>query len=240
MIEIRKGSAPAGIIALKNRLVSRALTPEEEYKKLKGSLKEEVRNSLMKEQGHICAYCMRSIPDNRVNTSTIPDVSIEHWIARNSLGDSSMRGSGLGVEYTNLLAVCSGGKVPKGSKPGNELTCDAKRGNIALTVNPLNTVTLSSIYYKQNGEIAATDPIIEKDLVDTLNLNCVKFSGLPDGRKQTLAPVEAEIASLLTKEEMLARCQELLEIYESETDPKTPYCGIILWWLKDYINALED
>lgn len=240
MIEIRKGSAPAGIIALKNRLVSRALTPEEEYKKLKGSLKEEVRNSLMKEQGHICAYCMRSIPDNRVNTSTIPDVSIEHWIARNSLGDSSMRGSGLGVEYTNLLAVCSGGKVPKGSKPGNELTCDAKRGNTALTVNPLNPLTLSSIYYKQNGEIAATDPIIEKDLVDTLNLNCVKFSGLPDGRKQTLAPVEAEIASLLTKEEMLARCQELLDIYESETDPKTPYCGIILWWLKDYINALED
>lgn len=143
MIEIRKSSAPAGIMALKNRLVSRALTPEEEYKKLKGSLKEEVRNSLMKEQGHICAYCMRSIPDNRVNTPTI-------------------------------------------------------------------------------------------------NLNCVKFSGLPDGRKQTLAPVEAEIASLLTKEEMLTRCQELLEIYESETDPKTPYCGIILWWLKDYIKALED
>lgn len=240
MIEIRKSSAPAGIIALKNRLVSRALTPEEEYKKLKGRLKEEVRNSLMKEQGHICAYCMRSIPDNRVNTPTIPDVSIEHWIARNSLGDSSMRGSGLGVEYTNLLAVCSGGKVPRGSKPGNELTCDAKRGNTVLTVNPLNPVTLSSIYYKQNGEIAATDPVIEKDLVDTLNLNCVKFSGLPDGRKQTLAPVEAEIASLLTKEEMLTRCQELLEIYESETDPKTPYCGIILWWLKDYIKALED
>lgn len=240
MIEIRKNRAPADLIALKNRLVSRALTPEEEYKELKGSLKKKVRNSLMKEQGHICAYCMRTIPDNRVNTSAIPDVSIEHWIARNSLGHSSMRGSGLGVEYTNLLAVCSGGKVPRGSRPGNELTCDAKRGNATLTVNPLNPATLSSIYYKQNGEIAATDPVIEKDLVDTLNLNCVKFSGLPDGRKQTLAPIEAEIASLLTKKEMLTRCKELLEIYESETDPKTPYCGIILWWLQDYINALED
>lgn len=240
MIEIRKNSAPAGIIALKNKLVSRMLTPEEEYKRLKGTLKDEVRNNLMKEQGHICAYCMRAIPDNRVNTPTIPDVTIEHWIARNSLGNSSMLGSGLGVEYTNLFAVCSGGKVPRGSKPGNELTCDAKRGNTTLTVNPLDKTTLSSIYYKHNGEIAASDPVIEKDLVDTLNLNCVNFSGLPDGRKQTLAPIEAEIASLLTKEEMLARCQELLGIYEAETDPKTPYCGIILWWLRDYIDALKD
>jgi uncharacterized protein (TIGR02646 family) len=240
MIKIKKKSAPASLEELKTRLVSRALTPEEEYKKLKGRRKAEVLNSLMEEQGHICAYCMRTIPDSRVTISTIPDVSIEHWIARNSMGDSSMLGSGLGVEYTNLLAVCSGGKVPRGSLPGNELTCDAKRGNTPLTVNPLKEETLSSIFYKQNGEIAATNPIIERDLVETLNLNCVHFSALPDGRKQALAPIESEIASLASTEDMLNRCYELLELYESETDPKTPYCGIILWWLKDYIKALED
>lgn len=240
MIEIKKKDAPDGIVELKRKLMSMALTPEEEYKKLKGNLKKQVRNSLMEEQGHICAYCMRTIPDDRVSVATIPDVSIEHWIARNSLGDSSMIGSGLGVEYTNLLAVCSGGRVPKGSRPGNELTCDAKRGNTPLTVNPLDPATLTSIYYKHNGEIASTDPEIERDLVDTLNLNCEKFSALPDGRKQALAPVEADIASLSTEEEMLVRCQELLQIYEAETDPKTPYCGIILWWLRDYIKALEE
>lgn len=240
MIRIQKSSAPAGIVALKNRLTDRALTPEEEYKRLKGKLKEEVRDCLMKEQGHICAYCMRSIPDKRVNTPTISDVSIEHWIARNSLENSNIRGSGMGVEYTNLLAVCSGGRVPRGSKQGNELTCDAKRGNMKLTVNPLDPATLSSIYYKQNGEIAATDPAIEKDLTQTLNLNCVKFSNLPDGRRQTLAPIEEEIAALATEEEMLVRCRELLEVYQAETDPKTPYCGIILWWLTDYIHALQS
>lgn len=242
MIEIKKKTAPAGLVSLKNKVIAMGLTPEQEYEKLrkKGNLKKQVRDSLMEEQGHICAYCMRTIPDTRVNIDTIPSVSIEHWIARNSLGNSSMIGTGLGVEYTNLLAVCSGGKVPAGSMPGNELTCDAKRGNTSLTVNPLDPATLTTIYYKQNGEIASNDPVIENDLVNTLNLNCVRFSALPDGRKQALEPVEKEIASLLSEEEMLNRCRELLAIYEAETDPKTPYCGIIIWWLKDYITVLEN
>ena len=240
MIEIKKNSAPAELVTLKHAVIGMGLTPEQEYKKLKGNLKKQVRDSLMKEQGHICAYCMRAIPDSRVNINTIPSVSIEHWIARNTLGNPSMIATGLGVDYFNLLAVCSGGKVPAGSMLGNELTCDAKRGNIPLTVNPLIPSTLTSIYYKQNGEIASTDAAIENDLVNTLNLNCVKYSALPDGRKNALAPVENDIALLETEEEMLSRCQELLEIYEVEQDPKTPYCGIIIWWLKDYINALVE
>lgn len=120
------------------------------------------------------------------------------------------------------------------------MTCDAIRGNKPLTVNPLDENTLKTIYYRNNGEIAAKDTVIEKDLVETLNLNCVKYSSLPDSRKKVLEPIEESLVSLESKEDMLDECNHLLSIFESETDPKIPYCGIIIWWLKDYIEALES
>ena len=33
-------------------------------------------------------------------------------------------------------------------------------------------------------------------------------------------------------------CEQLLAIYEAEEDPKTPYIGIGIWWLKDQIKAM--
>ena len=239
MIMIVKITAPQGIIDLKTKLVSQHLTPEQEYKKLKGPLKNTVRESLMKEQGHLCAYCMCEIPDGRVAGTKIPGVTLEHYIARNNRSSSTVTGTGLGVDYNNLLAVCSGGRVPRGTYNDNELTCDASRGNKPLSVDPLDESTLATIYYKQNGEIAAKDSTIEDDLVNTLNLNCAKYSDLPDRRKKALEPIEDYIASLVDPIDILNESKHLLQDYEAESDPKTPFCGSIIWWLKDYIRALE-
>ncbi|SDX09654.1 TIGR02646 family protein [Lachnospiraceae bacterium KHCPX20] len=238
MIKINKDTVPIELDVLRKRLMSENLTPEKEYNELKNPLKETVRECLMKEQGHLCAYCMRRIPDGRVAGTQIPGITLEHYIARNSKS-VTVTGTGLGVDYNNLLAVCSGGRVPKGTYTDNEMTCDAIRGNKPLTVNPLDESTLATIYYKNNGEIAARDSIIEKDLVNTLNLNCVKYSSLPDGRKKALEPIEEHIASFTDVGDILDECKKLLNDLESETDPKTQYCGILIWWLKDYIEALE-
>ena len=240
MIKINKRSAPQKLIELKERIIRKGLTPEQEYRKLKNPLKEEVRECLMKEQGHLCAYCMRRIPDQRVDGTEIPGVTLEHYIARNMKDAPEMTGTGLGVDYNNLLAVCSGGRAPRGENIERGLTCDASRGNTPLKVNPLDNATLETIYYRNNGEIAAEDIEIEKDLVETLNLNCVRYSSLPEGRKKALEPIEEYIAALENEDEMLDECRILLNDFEAETDPKTPYCGILIWWLKDYIKVLEN
>ena len=239
MIKIVKNTAPAQLEVLKERLIRRGLTPKEEYDQLKNPLKTIVREQLMKEQGHICAYCMRTIPDERVADTSIPGTTIEHWIARNSKGGNDDVGTGMGVEYTNLLAVCSGGRVPKGTMPNHELTCDANRGNEPLTVNPLDEETLKSIYYKNNGEIAARDEAIEKDLDKTLNLNCKKYFSLPEGRKKALQDIQEYVLSIADISECISECKDLVSAFEAETDPKTPYCVAIIWWLKDYIDKLE-
>ena len=38
------------------------------------------------------------------------------------------------------------------------------------------------------------------------------------------------------EEETKEYCISVLEMFEQETDPKSEYYGILIWWLKDYIG----
>ena len=93
----------------------------------------------MEEQGHLCAYCMRSIPDRRVpeeEQKDIHPVTIEHWLPRNY---SKNADASRGLDYKNLLAVCSGNRRMHPNRRRNgKLTCDAKRKDSyeQLTLNP--------------------------------------------------------------------------------------------------------
>lgn len=232
MIEIRKGPPPEGLVALAQEAAEKGLTPKEAYDTLRNPLKEEVLKHLIEEQGHLCAYCMRKIPDERPG---LPHQSIEHRLARHPK-DGEDRGQGL--DYANFLAVCSGnrGGTGRGKK---RLTCDAHRGNEPLTVDPTDPVTLTTIFYSENGEIGASDPIINDDLVVTLNLNCFADGGsLPASRKSALDEVQQDLAAVSgTPKLFLERCRQLLEEFEAESDPKTPYVGIIIWKLKQYLGT---
>ena len=57
-------------------------------------VKKTLRESLLKEQGYLCAYCMRRINDAQ-------DTKIEHYKARTPENE---------LQYHNLLAVCKGGE----------------------------------------------------------------------------------------------------------------------------------
>ena len=87
--------------------------------------KTELRENLLKEQGYICAYCMKRIRDEK-------DTKIEHYRARNMDNE---------LEYTNLLAVCYGNQITTASvtKTGKKrFTCDTMKGNQVLNINPQN------------------------------------------------------------------------------------------------------
>ena len=224
MIEIKKSSAPPDLVKLQQDAVAQGLTANQAYDTLRNPLKGDIIELLLKEQGHICAYCMRRIPDERKG---LPHVKIEHWNARNG-----EHGETCG-SYGALDNGCSKGKEEK-------LTCDASRGNKKLIVNPLNPETLSTIYYTEDGMIASSNSDINKDLTITLNLNCMRDSvQLPIERKRALDEVQAVILSEVEAgNSLLESCthlyQELLEI----EDKKPAYIGISLWWLKDCIDRL--
>lgn len=238
MLKINKKSPPKGLMRLYNTAKVNLLSPEKSYQKLKGALKEKVLKQLIEEQGYLCAYCMRKIPDNRAKPEDIPDVSIEHWFPRNPQnGEDRLQG----LDYRNMFAVCSGNKGVKDTRKRNDLTCDAHRGNELLTVNPTIEETISKISYQENGIIFSEDEEINDDLDVKLNLNCTADTvSLPAARKAVLDSIQKELNTLNSKEEILERAELLLDLYENEKSPRTPYIGIGIWWLKDYIQRLKN
>lgn len=155
MIEIRKKQEPRALLTYR-------LQPDASYPDMPKEVKDEILKSLQEEQGHLCAYCMRRIPQKKKE----PGVSIEHW---NPQSKNNRVG---GLDYHNMLAVCSGNR---GCGDEASLTCDARKGNKSLTVNPLNPETLKTIRYKGNGVIFSDDSAINDDLNERLNLNCRKI-----------------------------------------------------------------
>lgn len=272
MILITKGEEPQELGKLRKIAALKQLTPGQSYAKLKPFLKKQVRRSLVKEQGSLCAYCMCRIPSSRTPRAITP-ITIEHFIPRNP---EDGRDVGQGLDYQNLLAVCHGNKKPKGQASLADLTCDAHRRNTELRkVNPCDAKTLESIYYGLDGTIRAKDADVDYDLNVVLNLNC-KSAPLVGERKAALDALledlelylsdlylESELgeSALLQKEgqkeeagqvdfpqsgrqqeeagqaePQLARyCRLRLKEFEAEDDPKTPYVGILIWYLKSML-----
>lgn len=84
-----------------------------------GFPKEELKQSLLLEQGHICCYCMKRIPEH-----SSPYMKIEHFKCQ-----SKPENFHLILDYKNLFGACTGNE----NKPKNLRTCDTKKENADLT-----------------------------------------------------------------------------------------------------------
>lgn len=234
MIKIQKGNEPEKLKKLRQKTIAAKLSPKEAYQKLKNPLKEQVRQCLVKEQGGLCAYCMCKIPRTGVDPRIAPIV-IEHRIPRTP---EDGRDVGQGLDYQNLLAVCHGNKDVAGTRKLMDLTCDAHRGNTEFRkVNPCSQDTLTSIFYHLDGKIDAKDPDAAFDLIETLNLNC-PASPLVTERKEALDSLIFALGNV-GEEDILDYCSLVLKEFQAETNPKTPYVGILVWYLESMIHGLS-
>ena len=130
MIYIKKGPEPGKLIWYRHQVNA-------SFDAMDTDVKEQLRESLLKEQGHLCAYCMRKIRD-------AGDVKIEHFRARTPENE---------LQYGNLLAVCKGGE----GGPFAARSCDTRKENRPILLSPLNVSDMNRIYYKSNGEIHSED-----------------------------------------------------------------------------------
>ena len=218
MIFIKKGQEPGELLKYRKQ---RHAT----YRDMPGDVKAVVRARLAEEQGGLCAYCMARLPKVDVQDIGGDGVTIEHCAPQNPKDGGQPHDP---LDYRNMLAVCQGNR---GKGDGRTLTCDASKGNASIVVSPLKRETLADIYYK-GGEIHSHNAEIDADLNDTLNLNS-EAASLPQRRRAALG----EVFSVIQKEcgsgpITKAYIQKLLNHYESETGEKTPYVGILTWWLR--------
>ena len=220
MIEIKKSKEP-------NELLTYRLKEYSSYKDMPGDIKEAVLESLMNEQGHLCAYCMRRIPVKK----GYPVATIEHLNPQNAITEEDK------LNYKNMLAVCPGNRNVSDNR---NKTCDAFRGSLPaskqqLTVNPLNASTLRSIKYKGNGIIYSDDEKIDSDLNEKLNLNC-RAMLLPESRAKALSALQDKVCTdnpgrSASKDYF----RNLLEKLTRADSYKTPYVGILIKWLESKI-----
>ncbi len=130
-----------------------------------------LKESLLNEQGFLCAYCMRSISFEHGKTG------IEHILSQESHPNKKL-------DYHNLVAVCNGsyGQNPHCDKTKEYnwqgKTCAGKiNGKTELTkLYPTNINCERLITYNSNGSIKPLkeDPQVEEDLLK-LNLNDEKY-----------------------------------------------------------------
>lgn len=221
MIEIKKGREPDKLLRYRQQ-------DGASYEQMDTKVKEELLERLLEEQGHICAYCMRRIPETRVLPNGVAPVTIEHWFPRNP---ESREDIGQGLNYRNMFAVCSGNR-DCGNKEG--LTCDARRGNEPIKVNPCDADTLRGITYTSSGRIQSLDPEIDEDINERLNLNSDSIS-LPENRKQVLQVLIADVKKNHGTGDISLYCRRKLERIRDKCDPKMPYVGIVIWWLEKHV-----
>ena len=241
MIPVKKGAEPAKLKTLREEAALKKLSPESAYDTLKNPEKREVLEALKRDQGQLCVYCMCRIPRSDKSPG-IAGETIEHFIP---LDRDDGRDIGQGLDYNNLFAVCHGNvrARKKGERRVNSMktmTCDKHRQNTEFRkINPCNAESLQSISYSMDGRITASDTDVLYDLTKTLNLNC-EASPLIGERKAALDSLVEEIGKIGNEptEKLHSFCDMMLKGFLSETNPKTPYAGVLIWYLQDMLNKL--
>lgn len=75
---------------------------------------------------------------------------------------------------------------------------------------------------------------MKKDLIETLNLNCPTAPLIAE-RKAALDGLIEDMGEL-EEENLQTYCEEMLENFQNEEDEKTPYVGILIWYLQSMID----
>lgn len=118
--------------------------------------KPELRESLLEEQGYICAYCMRRIPvrDKNSNESS----RIDHILSREKHPDHKL-------DYRNMVICCPGAI-------NNDFHCDKRKGEDDISFNLFDDSFFTTLSYKsKTGEIKSSDNESNCQIKEMLNLN---------------------------------------------------------------------
>jgi uncharacterized protein (TIGR02646 family) len=218
MLYIKKGNPPNNLIQY--------IKIGGKWKISDSSVRNELRESLLEEQNHLCAFCMSRIK--------FRGSQIEHWFPR-SLSIDNLEFKKL--DYNNLFLVCE----------DNNKSCDTTRTERKeLSVNPTSARTIDNIYYeKASGRIRSRSEIEEQDLNIELNLNGTKkfkntkekFDLHIENRKKLLYEFRKTLDAM-EKSGKKVDLKKLLANYMNPVNGQLiPYCGIVIWYIKSKIKT---
>lgn len=218
MIFIQKGKEPESLTSYKKQPHASYAGYEE---------KEELREALLRDQGYICAYCMRRIENDRYS------MKIEHWKAQSQLETEEEK-----LDFRIMLGVCDGCR----GSTDKYTTCDEHRHNAELVVNPLDQTMMDTISYDRNGYIKSTDAGINEDLNNVLNLNCEQaVSRIVLNRKSIYRECQNQLMKIQARGNWKkSTLQKVMRQYEGKADGRySEYVGVPLYLIKKYMKKCQ-
>ncbi|MBN8559467.1 MAG: TIGR02646 family protein [Leptolyngbya sp. UWPOB_LEPTO1] len=167
---IQKNQEPSSLTQYRKAADPKSKTVFDDYPD-----KEPLRQSLLKEQGYLCCYCLRRVTGSLDPLTGKPDTRIEHWSPQ-SIYNGEKGKADLRLSYRNLLAACHGNE----DSESKDYHCDVLKGNQEIILNPTQKNCETKIYYSTSGEICSKNPQIQQELGTVtskgiLNLNSQTF-----------------------------------------------------------------
>ena len=198
--------------------------------------KTVVRQSLVDEQGYICAYCM-----GRIDTGMC---TIEHYVSQTRHQDSPYKEAihkRLSLQYANMCGVCI----------NNGAHCDKHRGNIPLNIlDPHKSNCETLITYELGGKslpVKVNITVIDKEKVQKdiaiLGLDCEEL------KKRREATWDEVLERFKREHEKKEWSKELFLEYANKYRNKQKtrkglkfhaYCNFIVWCFEHYANNYKN
>jgi len=229
---IKKNQEPKSLTFYKQKYKTSAC-----YEDLDKQTKDDLKQSLLEEQGYICCYCMRRISADRMR--------IEHWKPQTDI--LLQLNLILGLEYTNLLGACQGGE--DGLK--SQYHCDKSKGNKLITIHPQAKINLPlqqgeamgiscETLVKFNlgsGIVYSENETINQEINDIL---CLNNQNLREGRRTVIQEfkkfLDKKYSNSLKKENL----EKILKIWSEKSDGKyKEYCQVIITYLEKRLKHFK-
>ena len=182
------------------------------------SPKDNLRRSLVEEQGGICCYCCSEISiDNKLT-------KIEHFWPQEPYKN-------LQLCYTNLMAACKGNQFKK-VRPKDQ-HCDTRKGNRELELRTFPELKKAEdvLYYDEyDGTIRSTNKEFDHQINSVLNLNHENLKSL-------------RLGAIAEIDNWLAETNPCSNVVQQEIDRRSnvknglaPFSPITVWRLKQHLG----
>jgi uncharacterized protein (TIGR02646 family) len=212
--QIAKQQEPASLTAYRQ-------TPGANYDDYRE--KEELRNSLVAEQGALCCYCMARIEQDWGS------MKVEHWRSQTRYQDDQL-------SYQNLLGGCMGGQ----GKPRRYQHCDTRKGNDDLKFNPADPShhIETWITYSFDGSIHANDNVFNEQLDNVLNLNLPLIKNNRKGVWDAVLKWWKSEKHRLHGPPHREQIERELERYTNGVGNLLPYCKVAVYLLRQKLAGM--
>lgn len=187
----------------------------------------ELKDSLLKEQGFICAYCMRRIPV--VDKNSNENHRIEHILSQDHYPNESLK-------YSNMVICCPG-------HIGDEDHCDKKKGNADISFSPFDKNFIQTLSYTTSGNIKSSNPQYDKELNEVLNLN-TKL--LLQNRKMMIDELIKQVNTNFNNNKPIAKgfLKKMISRYSQTYNDNGmqkyhEYCGVARYYLENKLKRIH-